>query len=159
MQETRAQSLGREDSLEKRMAAHSCILAWKIPWTEEPGGPQCTGLQSGTTEWLACTHTGWTATYHSPINLGLSILPETQINLFWKRKWKQRKRLSMTKRSRLVFPHFGFSNDNILPLFETSRILAHRVPLNQPTMLEITFLLNVLQGLQIPFLCLLLSYS
>ena len=38
MQETWVQSLGREDLLEKGMATHSCILAWKIPWTEEPGG-------------------------------------------------------------------------------------------------------------------------
>ena len=36
MQETRVQSLGWEDPLEKEMAAHSSILAWKIPWTEEP---------------------------------------------------------------------------------------------------------------------------
>ena len=38
MQETRIQSLGQEESLEKEMAAHSCILAWEIPWTQEPGG-------------------------------------------------------------------------------------------------------------------------
>ena len=38
MQETQVQSLGREDRLEKDMATHSKILAWKIPWTEEPGG-------------------------------------------------------------------------------------------------------------------------
>ena len=38
MQETRVQSLGREDSLEKEMATHSNILAWRIPWTEKPGG-------------------------------------------------------------------------------------------------------------------------
>ena len=37
-QETQVQSLGREDLLEKEMATHSSILAWKIPWTEEPGG-------------------------------------------------------------------------------------------------------------------------
>ena len=37
MQETWVQSLGREDLLEKEMATHSSILAWKIPWTEEPG--------------------------------------------------------------------------------------------------------------------------
>ena len=37
MQETRARSLGREDSLEKEMATHSSSLAWKIPWMEEPG--------------------------------------------------------------------------------------------------------------------------
>ena len=48
MQETRVQSLGREDSLEKEMATHSSILAWKIPWTEEPGRLQSLGLQSRT---------------------------------------------------------------------------------------------------------------
>ena len=40
MQETRVQSLGWEDSLEKEMVTHSSTLAWKIPWTEEPGGLQ-----------------------------------------------------------------------------------------------------------------------
>ena len=43
--ETRVQSLGREDLLEKEMATHSSILAWKIPWTEEPGGLQSMGSQ------------------------------------------------------------------------------------------------------------------
>ena len=38
MQETQVQSLGWEDSLEKGMATHSSILAWRIPWTKEPGG-------------------------------------------------------------------------------------------------------------------------
>ena len=37
MQETQVQSLGREDLLDKEMATHSSILAWKTPWTEEPG--------------------------------------------------------------------------------------------------------------------------
>ena len=45
MQEVRAQSLGWEDPLEKGMATHSTILAWRIPWTEEPGGLQSTGSQ------------------------------------------------------------------------------------------------------------------
>ena len=45
MQETWAQSLGREDPLEKEMATHSSTLAWKIPWTEEPGGLQSMGSQ------------------------------------------------------------------------------------------------------------------
>ena len=43
MWETRVRSLGREDPLEKEMATHSSILAWRIPWTEEPGGLQSTG--------------------------------------------------------------------------------------------------------------------
>ena len=38
-------SLGQEDPLEERMATHSSILAWRIPWTKEPGGLQSTGLQ------------------------------------------------------------------------------------------------------------------
>ena len=38
VQETRVQSLGQEDPLEKEMAIHSSNLAWRIPWTEEPGG-------------------------------------------------------------------------------------------------------------------------
>ena len=45
MQETRVKSLGQEDSLEKGMAIHSSILAWEIPWTEEPGGLQPMGSQ------------------------------------------------------------------------------------------------------------------
>ena len=40
MQETQVQSLGREDPLEEEMATHFSILAWKIPWTEEPSGQQ-----------------------------------------------------------------------------------------------------------------------
>ena len=45
MQETQVQSLGQEDPLEKEMATYSGILAWRIPWTEEPGGLQSMGLK------------------------------------------------------------------------------------------------------------------
>ena len=45
MQETWVQSLGQKDPLEKEMATHSRTLAWKIPWTEEPGRLQSMGLQ------------------------------------------------------------------------------------------------------------------
>ena len=45
MQKTQVQSLGQEDPLEQEMATYSTILAWKIPWTEEPGGLQFRGLQ------------------------------------------------------------------------------------------------------------------
>ena len=48
MQETRVQSLGQEDSLEKGMATHSGILTWRIPWTEEPRGLQSIGSQNWT---------------------------------------------------------------------------------------------------------------
>ena len=45
MQETRVQSLGQEDLLEKEIATHSSILAWKIPWMENPGRLQSMGSQ------------------------------------------------------------------------------------------------------------------
>ena len=45
MQDTQVQSLGQEDPLEKEMATHSSILAWEIPWTEEPTGLQPMGSQ------------------------------------------------------------------------------------------------------------------
>ena len=48
MWETWVQSLGREDPLEKEMAIHSSTIAWKSPWTEEPGRLQSTGSQSRT---------------------------------------------------------------------------------------------------------------
>jgi len=46
--ETQVQSLGQEEPLEKGMEIYSFILPWRIPWTEEPGGLQCVGLQSWT---------------------------------------------------------------------------------------------------------------
>ena len=46
--EIQVQSLSREGPLEEETAAHSSILTWEIPWTEDPGRPQSTGLQSGT---------------------------------------------------------------------------------------------------------------
>ena len=53
MWETWVRSLGREDPLEKEMATHSSVLAWRIPWMEEPGGLQSTGRkESDSTEWL-----------------------------------------------------------------------------------------------------------
>ena len=47
MQETQVRSLGRENPLEKEMTSHFIILAWEIPWAEEPGGLQSMGSQKG----------------------------------------------------------------------------------------------------------------
>ena len=52
MQDTRVQSLGWEDPLEKETVTHPSVLAWRIPWMEEPGGLQSTGSESDTTERL-----------------------------------------------------------------------------------------------------------
>ena len=51
MRETRVHSLGWEDPLEKEIATHSSILAWRIPWTEEPGRLQSVGLQRVGHDW------------------------------------------------------------------------------------------------------------
>ena len=52
MQETQVQSPGLEDPLEKEMATHSSVLAWEIPWTEEPGGLQSVELQRVEHDWV-----------------------------------------------------------------------------------------------------------
>ena len=69
MQETQVQSLGQVDPLEKGMATYSSILAWRIPWTEEPGGLQSLGLKElDTTERL--THTHITQSLAHPVGTG-----------------------------------------------------------------------------------------
>ena len=65
IQETWVQSLGQEDPLEKGMALHSSILAWSIPWREEPGRLQSMGLQRLGHNW---------ATEHPPIQEALGLL-------------------------------------------------------------------------------------
>ena len=56
IQEMRAQFLGREDPLEEEMAAQSSILAWRIPWTEGPGGLQSMGSQRVRHDWATNHH-------------------------------------------------------------------------------------------------------
>ena len=57
IRETQVRSLGREDPLEKEMATHSSIFAWRISWTEEPGGLQSTGSQRVGHDWGTNTFT------------------------------------------------------------------------------------------------------
>ena len=57
IQETWVRFLGWEESLEKEMATHYSTLAWRIPWTEEPGGLQSMGLQRARHDWATNTHT------------------------------------------------------------------------------------------------------
>ena len=52
MQETQVRSLSGKDLLEEEMENHSSILAWEIPWTEEPGGLQSMGSQRGRHDWM-----------------------------------------------------------------------------------------------------------
>ena len=59
MQKTRVWSLGQEDPLEKGMATHSSILAWRIPWTEEPGGVQSMSMPRVGHNWATNTFNVW----------------------------------------------------------------------------------------------------
>ena len=59
-QETCVQSLGQEDPLEKGMATHSSILAWRIPWTENSGGLQAMGSQRVGHDWMRNTNNPYT---------------------------------------------------------------------------------------------------
>ena len=65
MWETQVQSLGWED-LEEEMATHSSVLAWRIPWTEEPGGLQFTGSQRVRHDWVTSLHLESDRTYLDP---------------------------------------------------------------------------------------------
>ena len=58
MQQTCLRFLGQEDLLKKEMAPHSSILAWRIPWTEKPGGLQSMGSQRAKHDWATNTMSG-----------------------------------------------------------------------------------------------------
>ena len=72
MQETQFQSLGWEDPLEKEVAIHSSILAWEIPWTEEPGGLQSMESQKSQTQLTYYTLSLLTG-HPSTINAGFGV--------------------------------------------------------------------------------------
>ena len=60
MYETQVWSLGQEDSLQEGMETHSSVLAWRVPWTEEPGGLESIGSQRAGHDWShLAQHTGW----------------------------------------------------------------------------------------------------
>ena len=93
MQETRVQSLGREDPLEEEMATHSSTLAWRIPWTEEPGrlcSPQ--GCRA-THDWVN-KHTHITRSNHLCIHFQLIRFSNGRQSLQW--KWKKKKWKSLS---------------------------------------------------------------
>ena len=81
------QSLGQEDPLEKEMAIHSSILAWKIPWTEEPGGLQFMGLERVGHDW-ACMHVMSYQLAQSLYKKQSYLIPRIFIYNFWKVLWK-----------------------------------------------------------------------
>ena len=92
MQETWVRSLGWEDPLEKEMAIHSSILAWRIPWTEEPGGysPWSCKESDTTEQW---THTqkveGWRCGSGTDLKKGKSRKQESTRRLGWNKNTRQ----------------------------------------------------------------------
>ena len=74
MQESWVQSLGQEDPLEMGMATHSSILAWRIPWTEEPGGLQSMGSQRVRHDWVTNTFTFIQNLYHCHLTYWLLLI-------------------------------------------------------------------------------------
>ena len=81
--ETQVWSVDWEDALEKGMATHSSVLAWRIPWTEEPGGPQSVGSQRVAHDWAANTHSCLHNVDQSlPIDWKVEA-PQLQISGFW----------------------------------------------------------------------------
>ena len=89
MWEAWVRSLGQEDPLEKEMATHSSILAWRMPWTEEPGGLQSTGLQRVRHDWatslsfFSSRGRCWSATNVMVAQNGWSWLEELGCSFFW----------------------------------------------------------------------------
>ena len=84
MQEMQVQSLGHKDPVQKEMATHSSILAWRIPWTEEPGRLQSIGSQeSGTAEATACTQ-AWIYLIYNGTPLQYSCLENPMDGGAWK---------------------------------------------------------------------------
>ena len=94
MWETWVWSLGWEDALEKEMATHFSILAWRIPWTEEPHGLQSMGSQRVRHDWVthfhfhtAC-HTGYTSLYLGPPKTDRSWWRGLTECGYWRREWQ-----------------------------------------------------------------------
>ena len=71
MQEMQIQSLGGEDPLEKETATHPSVLAWEIPWTEEPGGLQSMGSQRAGHDWATNSHFRLPVSLNARHNTGL----------------------------------------------------------------------------------------
>ena len=85
MRETWVQSLGRKDPLEVKMATRSSILAWKIPWTEEPGGLQSIGSQKVGQDWVTSLSISVCNTCDVII---LTYLRWWRLNCFWRHPFK-----------------------------------------------------------------------
>ena len=88
VQEIQVHSLGWGDALEKEMATHSSILAWKLSWTEEPGGLQSIGLQRVGHDWVTNTYLHSQRLWHSQQSRS-SCFSETLLLFLWSSSYRQ----------------------------------------------------------------------
>ena len=133
MQETQVPSLGRENPLEKEMATHSSILAWRIPWTEEPGGLQSTGSQRVGHNWATSLSLSF-----FPLTSSIGITSEKAMaphssTLAWKIPWTEEtgrlQSMGSLSRARLSDFTFTFHFHALEKEMAThSSILAWRIP-------------------------------
>ena len=86
MQETQVRFLGQEDPLEKEMATHSSTLAWKIPWTEEPGRLQSMGSQRVRHDWATSLPRNFSLSFctFQPSQIKFSCLPVSRVECMLK---------------------------------------------------------------------------
>ena len=135
------QSLGGEDSLEEEMAAHSSILAWKIPCTEEPGGLQSTGSQRVQHNWArsTTTHILWLRTgnitsLHKPVNAGLWLGIHWQSDHWTRKAMQSTKPLRQCSQARyFVYGSYTFQQVKVkspsrVRLFATPWTVAYEAP-------------------------------
>ena len=98
MQETQVQSLGQENPLEQKMATHSSIFAWKIPWTEDPGGLQFMGSLKSQTRLSMHIHTHTHTLCFRSFNHDSQIQKHCMIGIIFN-LWKLRSRLNNSSKS------------------------------------------------------------
>ena len=154
MQETWVLSLGQEDLLEEEMAPHSCILARKIPWTDEPGGLQSTGLQSWTRISMHL-HTYWEEGCVYLIHTNISSELSGDLPSFWEfleihTRWKEQRSFhsimwtNYSLRMFCTFPHCSVAHDFLLAWNVFASSLSSLLTLAVQSEATSKFILNII---------------
>ena len=136
MQETQVWFLGQEDPLEKGMAIHSSIFAWRFPWTEEPGGLQSMELQRVGHDWVTNTSTFFLCSLYNSsktVRTEWELLPEVKVTLSHPTPPPVQWKIFMGEKTVFSFHENQFSSDQSLSrvrLFATPGIAARQASLS-----------------------------